>query len=422
MSITFLAILLVSLVLVSAFFACSETALMSVNKYRLRHHDRMGNKVAHLLLKLLERPDRLLGVILIGNTGANIIASSVATVLCVKIWGGKGVFIATIGLTFIILIFSEVFPKTFAAVHPMSLSRTVAWPIYIMQIILYPIVWTANMIANALLFLIGVRVNKKVTDALTAEEIRSIVHESGQKLSVQGQDMLLGVLDLTEVSVNDIMIPRSEIVGLDLQDDWSDIVKQLVTSQHTRLPVFNGSLDDVRGILHLREVLYLLAEDKLTPKSLCKVLYETYYIPSNTPLSTQLLNFRQIKRRSAIIVDEYGDIQGLVTLEDILEEIVGEFTTRRSELSPEIHLQDDGSFIINGSINIRELNRELNWKLPTNTAKTLSGLVIEYLEIIPKSPLCLWIDDYRIEVMNVTENIIKALRIFPPTVKVLTDN
>ncbi len=414
MGTTSLIILLVMLILLSAFFAASETALMSVNKYRLRHNARLGNSVAKLILKLLDRPDRLLGMILIGNTGCNIIASSIATMICVRIWGELGVFIATIALTFVILIFAEVSPKTYAALHAMGVSSWVAWPLSMLQILLYPFVWLANSVANGFLSLLGVGASKNIVDALSPEELRTIVHDSAQKIPEHHQDMLLGVLDLTEVTVNDIMIPRQEIIGIDLDDDWQNVMKLLVNSQHTRLLVYQGSLDNVCGILHLREALHLIAKNNLTPKTLPTILYETYYIPSGTQLNVQLLNFRKIKRRCAIIVDEYGDVQGLVTLEDILEEIVGEFTTNLAEMSPEIHPQKDGSYIINGGITVRELNRELHWTLPTTIAKTLSGLIIERLEMIPEHCLCLVIENYQIEVMKINDNIIKAVRITVP--------
>lgn len=414
MSLTGLFILLVVLLLLSGFFAASETALMSVNKYQLRHKARTGHAVAQLILRMIERPDRLLGVILIGNTAANIIASSIATVICVKLWGESKIVVAMVVLTFVVLIFSEVTPKTYAALHPMKTSKLVAWPLYIIQMVIYPVVLLANTIANGFLFLLGVRVNKKALDALTAEELRTIVHESSQKIPEHYQDMLLGVLDLTEATVDDIMIPRNEIIGIDLEDDWQDSLKLLANSPYTRLLVYKGGLDDIKGVLHLREIVYLIAQNRLTPKTLSSVLYETYYIPSGTPLNIQLLNFRKIKRRSAIIVNEYGDVQGLVTLEDILEEIVGKFTTNLSELNPEIHHQHDGSYIINGAINIRELNRELDWTLPVSSAKTLSGLVIEHLEMIPKTALCLWLGPYRMEVMKINDNMIKTVRVIPP--------
>lgn len=414
MSITSLVIVLVALILVSGFFAASETALMSINKYQLRHQARSGSAIATLLLQLLERPDRLLGVILIGNTAANIIASSVATVICVQLWGELGVLIGTIGLTFIVLIFAEISPKTFAALHPMGLARWIAWPIYVLRIVLYPLVWIGNIVANGFLRLLGVKVTKRALDALNAEELRTLVHDSGHTISEEHQNMLLGVLDLTGITVEDIMVPRQEVVGIDLDDDWQDILKQLHHSNHTRLPVYRGSLDNIEGVLHLRSALHLLAQNRLDRENLQRALFETYFVPAGTPLNVQLLNFRKVKNRSAIVVDEYGDVEGMVTLEDILEEIVGKFTTNIAEMSPDIHVQPDGSFIIDGSILIRELNRELNWRLPTEHAKTLSGLIIEILETIPKTPLCLYIGVYRIEVMKIQDNIIRSVKILAP--------
>lgn len=410
MSITSLSIFLIVLIACSGFFAAAETALMAVNPYRLRHQARSGAKLAKLILKLLERPDRLLGVILIGNTACNIIASALATVLCVHIWGGIGVLISTISLTFFVLIFAEVLPKTYAALHAQGVASWVAVPLEILQNILYPLVWLANLIANGFLFLCGVRVKRKTIDALTAEELRSIVHDSGPKISSDHQDMLLGVLGLTEVTVDDIMTPRQEIIGIDLNDNWQRILKIIINSNHTRLLVYKGSMDDVQGILHLRQALHLVAQNKLTEEKLIRILYQTYYVPSGTPLNVQLLNFKNVKRRTAIVVNEYGDVQGMVTLENILEEIVGEFTAV-SDLNDEIHQQLDGSYIINGSLNLRELNRELNWDLPTTTAKTVSGLIIETLEMIPVTNICLKIDNYQIEILKISDKLIKAVKI-----------
>ncbi len=410
-----LIIILIILIFLSAFFSAAETALMAINRYRLRHLAKSGNRTAQLVSQLLERPDKTLSIILIGNTFANIMASAVATLIASRYFGDGGVFVCTVILIIVILIFAEVTPKTFATTQALRLSFFVAWPLLILKKTLYPLAWSANKLAVSMLRLIGVHVHEHHMEALNSDELRTLLHEAGHKISAHHQGMLLGILDLSHATVDDIMIPKNEIVGIDLEADWQTILRQLSMSQHTRLPVYRGSPDNVQGILHMRDAARLLTEQRLTQETLPGICREVYYVPEKTPLSTQLLNFQKLRRRCALIVDEYGDILGMITLEDILEEIVGEFTTDfASSNNKLVYPQTDGSFIVEGSANIRDLNRLMNWQLPSNGAKTLSGVIIEYLEMIPAAHTALRLEGYSMEVLQVKDNMIKTVRIISP--------
>lgn len=414
-----LLIALVLLILLSGFFSSSETAMMSLNRYRLRHKVREGNRTARLVQRLLERPDRLLGVILIGNTFANILASSLATVLAVRLWGDSGVIVATIALTLIILIFAEVTPKTFAATYPERLTFIVCYPLWLLLKLLYPIVWLANSFANGLLAIFRVNINKKqLTERLNKDELKTIVHESmetdesSDAHATHHKDMLLGVLDLERVTVDDVMLPRKDIFGIDLNQRWEDILKALVNSPHARMPIYYGSIEKVIGIFYLRDGLRLLSRNRLTKQSMIKAAKEPYYIPESTPLHTQLQKFRERKARLALVVDEYGDIMGLVTMEDILEEIVGELDSQIAPAQQYVSPQKDGSFIVKGEVNVRELNKLLDWQLPESGPKTLNGLIMEQLEVIPDAPVGLVIESYFIEVTQIADNQILSARMW----------
>ncbi|WP_217476521.1 HlyC/CorC family transporter [Stutzerimonas stutzeri] len=406
----FLVGMLVFLLLCSAFFSSSETGMLSLNRYRLRHRAKEGHRGAKRASTLLERPDRLLGTILVGNNFVNILASSIATVLAIKIWGEAGIAIATIGLTVILLIFGEITPKTLAALRPEAVAYPVSLPLLLLQRVLYPLVALLNWISNGLLKLLGVDLSNKGNDSLSTEELRSVVHESGSDMPMNRQSMLLGILDLERVTVDDIMIPRNEVAGIDLEDDLETIVTQLRTTPHTRLPVFRKDINQIEGIVHMRQIARLLSHDQLTRESLLEACNEPYFIPENTPLSTQLVNFQKHKRRIGIVVDEYGDVLGIVTLEDILEEIVGEFSNQDALRSPDIHPQDDGTLVIDGAAYLREVNRALGWQLPCNGPKTLNGLITEALEHIPDSGICLQIDQYRLEILQAADNRVKSVR------------
>mgnify|MGYP000267108277 FL=1 len=406
----FLVGMLVGLLLCSAFFSSSETGMLSLNRYRLRHQAKEGHRGAKRASALLERPDRLLGTILVGNNFVNILASAIATVLAIKLWGEAGIAIATIGLTIVLLIFGEITPKTLAALRPEAVAYPVSLPLLMLQKVLYPLVALLNWISNGLLKLLGVDLSNKGSDSLSTEELRSVVHESGSDMPMKRQSMLLGILDLERVTVDDIMIPRNEVAGIDLEDDLETIVTQLRTTPHTRLPVFRKDINQIEGIVHMRQIARLLSHDQLTRESLLEACNDPYFIPENTPLSTQLVNFQKQKRRIGIVVDEYGDVLGIVTLEDILEEIVGEFSNQDALRSPDIHPQDDGTLVIDGAAYLREVNRALGWQLPCDGPKTLNGLITEALEHIPDSGICLQINQYRLEILQAADNRVKSVR------------
>jgi Mg2+/Co2+ transporter CorB len=410
-SIIILLIVLFILILLSAFFSGSEIGMMSLNRYRLRHLVKKKNKQAIRVNQLLSRPDTLLSVVLIGNTLANIIASMIATLVGQKLFGEMGVIVSAVMLTLVILVISEMTPKTLAALYPQQVAFWCSMPLKIMQKYLSPLVYLVSWMANAILRMFGVTLEAAQKETLTREELRSVVHEAGGLLPVEHTSMLISLLDLEHAKVEDIMIPKADIIGLDLEQPWHELLEQLETAQHTRLPVYKGNIDNLVGMIHLRNVLNLMLEDQLTMESLVSIMEEPYFIPEATSLNIQILNFRRMKRRSCFVVDEYGDLQGLVTLEDILEEIVGEFTTDIATLSRDITPQADGSMIIDASITIRNLNRLMNWRLPLIGPRTLSGLIIEHLGYIPPAECCLTIDRYRMEILKVGENIVKSVRI-----------
>ncbi|MDH5785802.1 MAG: HlyC/CorC family transporter [Chromatiales bacterium] len=406
--------LIAFLILVSAFFSGSETGLISLNRYRLRHMARDGHAGAKRAHELLKRPDRLIGLILLGNNFVNILASVLAGVLAARLVSESiAPLVATAVLTPLVLIFAEITPKTLAAIRPerfafpaTSILRPLGW-------VLSPFVTLFNTIPSALLRLFGVSQQELSEHTIGQEELRTVVNEAGAMIPQRHQRMLLGILDLEKATVEDIMVPRNEIVGIDLEDEWEQILTQLRTSQHTRLPVYRGDIDQVIGILHLRNLLGQLHKAEFTREGLEQLVRESYFIPEGTPLNTQLLNFQSQRRRIGMVVDEYGDIQGLVTLDDILEEIVGEFTTDPSTSSKDIHPQEDGSFLVDGSANIRELNRIMKWELPTDGPKTLNGMITEYLETIPETGTSLLLEGYPIDIVQTGANTVKTVRIDP---------
>lgn len=404
--------LLIFLILCSAFFSSSETGMLSINRYRLKHLAKEGHKGARRVSRLLERPDRLLGTILVGNNVVNILAASIATVLAVEVWGEAGIAIATAGLTVIVLIFGEITPKTLAALRPELVAFPASHVLTFLLRLLYPVVWLTSAVSNLLLRLFGVDPAQRASDSLSTEELRSVVRESGPELPENRQSMLLGILDLERVTVDDIMIPRNEVAGIDLEDDLETIIDQLRTTHHTRLPVYRSDINQIEGVVHMRQIARLLSHNQLTRESLLAACNESYFIPENTPLSTQLINFQKEKRRIGIVVDEYGDVIGIVTLEDILEEIVGDFSNQDSLRSPDIHPQDDGTQVIDGAAYIREVNKSLGWHLPSDGPKTLNGLITEALESIPDSPVCLKIGPYRLEILQSAENRVKSVRVW----------
>lgn len=410
-SIGFLLGVLGFLILCSAFFSSSETGMMSLNRYRLKHLVKQKHGGARKASKLLERPDRLIGVILIGNNFVNILASAIATVVAVRLWGDAGIAIATALLTVVILIFAEVSPKTMAAMHPEKIAFPASYVLTPLLKLIYPLVWIINGITNNFLRLFGISISGDNNHHLSTEELRTLVNEAGALLPQNNQNMLLGVLELNEVTVNDIMIPRNEVLGIDLDDDIDTIISQLGKTEHTRLPVYQGELNKVVGMLHMRNLAQVFHQGAVTKAAILQVINEPYFIPESTPLQTQLLHFQSQNRRIGLVVDEYGDVQGIVTLEDILEEIVGELSSNTKEEDQDIFLQEDGSYFIDGTAYIRDVNKALDWDLSTDGPKTVNGLITETLESIPDSNVCLRIDNYLIETLQISDNIIKTSRI-----------
>ncbi len=416
-SIGFLLSLLLALIAMSAFFSGSETALMALNRYRLQHRANSGDKSAKRIVKLLERQDRLIGIILLGNNFVNILASAIATIIGLRLFGEPGIAIATGVLTLVILLFSEVTPKTLAALEPERLAYPASW-VYVPLIkLLYPMVWAVSTIARLLLRLLGVDPEHAAQHSLSTEELRTVVAETGAMIPRRHQTMLLSILDLEKATVEDIMVPRNEIVGVDISRDWADVLEQIQSSHHTRLPLYDGSIDDIRGIIHLRRILGLLTSQSLNKETLLEQAREPYFIPEGTALNQQLLNFQNQRRRIGFVVDEYGDIQGLVTLEDILEEIVGEFTTDPSTRMRHAKPNGDGSYTVNAMTNVRSLNRAMQWSLPSSSARTLNGLILEQLEDIPEPGTQLKLHDYQIEIETTKANMIHQVKLIPPKTK-----
>ena len=412
-SLILLFFILFILLLFSAFFSSSETALMSLNRYRLRHLEQEGHTGAIRASQLLDRPDRLIGLILLGNNFVNIFASAIATVIGVKLYGENGILIATFTLTLIVLLFAEVTPKTLAALHPERVAFPASFILKPLLFILFPLVWLTNGITNQLLALLGVSPEDSSSVAINREELRIALMEAGSLIPKRHKKMLVSILDLEKITVDDVMVPRNEIEGLDINGALSDIIKQLSYCSNTRLPVYEDSMDNIIGILHVRKALHLLAQDNLTKETINNIIKQSYFVPEGTPLNTQLIQFQRHRRRTGLVVDEYGDILGLITLEDIFREIVGEFTADLIDEDKDIHPQKDGSYLINGSANIREINRNNHWQLPTEGPKTINGLIIEYLESIPDPGVSLRIEDYIIEVVQTADNVIRTVRIRP---------
>ena len=411
-SIGALAIALTFLILLSAFFSASEIGMMALNRYRLKHLAKSGHRAARIVHKLLERPDRVLGVILLGNNFANLAASAVTTIMALKIFGEASIAVATALLTITILIFAEVAPKTIAAMQPERVAFPAAYVLRFLLKACYPIIWLINQIANQMLRLLGVPLDKR-RDEISSEELRLAVMEAGALIPKTHQAMLLGILDLEKITVEDVMVPRGQIQGIDLDDDWDDILAQLTRSRYTRLAVYRGSLENVVGMIHMRKVLNEVRENKLSRETLVQSMTEPYFIPEGTPLNTQLLNFKKTKRRIGFVVDEYGDIMGLVTLDEILEEIIGDFSTEAIGKIEDIHPQADGSYLVKGGASIRDLNRKLGWELPSDGSRTINGLITEYLEDIPAPGTSLMLNGYQVDVMRTRGTAVEVARIRP---------
>lgn len=406
---------LVILLMMSAFFSSSETGMMSLNRMALKHNARIGNKNARRVKKLLDRPDRLIGVILIGNNFVNILASAIATVLATHLFGEAGIAAATLSLTLVVLIFAEVTPKTLAVLHPEKIAYPASWVLTPLLKLLYPLVWFVNLISNTLLGWLGVDSKAGAEQSLSKDELKTVVWESGHGIPKR-RAMVTRILDLEQITVNDILVNRNEVFGLDMSEPLDEILDTIRSSNHTRLPVWDGEQNNLLGILHLRSISRLLSalgDSALDKARLTELLEEPYFIPESTPLHTQLFNFQKHRERMALVVDEYGDFEGLCTIDDILEEIVGDYTTDHAQsASTDLHPQEDGSWLIDASTYIRDINRELDWDLPTDGPKTLNGLIVEKLEMLPDNAVSLMIGDYRLEVLSIRDRRIRTARIW----------
>jgi Mg2+/Co2+ transporter CorB len=402
--------ILVALIFMSGFFSSSETAMMSLNRYRLKHLKSSGHRGAKRASRLLSRQDRLIGLILIGNNLVNILASAIATVIAIRLWGDAGIAVATLLLTLVILIFAEITPKTLAARYPEKIAFPASLVLAVLLRVFYPLVWLVGGITNGMLSLLGVNPAERADLSITADELRTIVNEAGSLIPDRHQGMLLNILELERVTVDDIMVPRSEVYGIDLAESDDVILKRIQASEYTRLPLYTDDINEISGVLHMRSTSRFISEEGLDREKMLAEATEPYFIPEGTPLHTQLLNFQRKKHRMAVVVDEYGVLMGLVALEDILEEIVGEFTSNLAESIEDIYPQKDGTYIINGSATVRDINKSLDWELPTEGPKTLSGLLLEHMESFPDGNVSVNIAGYRLEILELRDNVVQAAR------------
>ncbi len=407
-------IILGLLILCSAYFSSSETGMMSLNRYRLKHLTNEGHRTAKRVQNLLDRPDRLIGLILIGNNLVNIAASAIATVIGLRLFGDVGIAIATFALTLIVLVFAEVTPKTLAALYPEKIAFPSSFLLKPLMYLLFPFVMVVNGITNGILAIFKINPTNASGDELNTEELRTVVYEAGNLIPKKHQDMLLSILELEHVTAEDIMVPRNDIFAIDINDEWKDIAKQLTYANHTRVLLYRDTIDDAVGFIHVRDALRLLSKEQFSKATLLRAVREIYYTPDSTPLHKLMYKFQAERERIGLVVDEYGDIQGLVTLEDILEEIIGDFTTN---MVPDHHKQtnkqQDGSILVDGSTNLRDLNKEMGWSFPTDGPKTMNGLILEILQTLPEHRLSLRINGYPVEIVDWSENMIETVRVIP---------
>ncbi len=383
---------------------------MSLDRYRLKHLKEQDHHGANRASRLLERPDRLIGLILIGNNLVNVLAAAIVTIIAIRLLGNAGIAVGSLLLTLVLLVFAEITPKTIAALNPERIAFPASAVLSPMLKVLYPVVWLVNVITNSLLRLLGFDPSAANDSGLTTDELRTIVNDTGHMIPDTHQGMLLNILELEKVTVDDIMVPRGEVFGLDLDDSDEVLLEQIQSTEYTRLPVFEDDVNNISGILHMRRTSRFIDESGLHREQMLKEVEKPYFVPEGTPLHTQLLNFQRQKLRIAVVVDEYGEVMGLVTLEDILEEIVGEFTSNLAEAIADIFPQQDGSYIINGSANVREINKSLGWTLPTDGPKTLNGLLLETLESFPEASAGVRVDDYCMDILELQDNVITSVR------------
>ncbi|URQ73819.1 CNNM domain-containing protein [SAR86 cluster bacterium] len=398
------------LLVLSAFFSSAETGMMALNKYRLKHLIKQNNRSAKRADKLLKRPDRLLGVILIGNNFVNILAAALTTILCLELFGNSGVFIGSVILTIIILIFAEVTPKTFAAKNAESIALPASGILKVLQKVLYPLIWVVNFFSNSLLNLLNVKDENKNED-ITTEELKSVLENSGEMIPKRYQDMLTSILDLDEILIDEIMTPRNEILGIDIEENFEILMEKIAINQKEIMPIYEQSLDNLKGTIDMNGIKKFLISNKLSIKNFMDFADDVYVALENTPLSNQLFNFQKDNKTSAVVVDEYGDVKGLIDINDILEEIVGELSTDKARDKIDIQEQKDGSYLIDGSAAIREINKKLSWDLPLEGPVTLNGLILEKIQTIPESNVSINLNNYLIETVLIKDNMIKFAKI-----------
>ncbi|ADE12923.1 HlyC/CorC family transporter [Sideroxydans lithotrophicus] len=413
---TLFTVLLIFLVL-AGFFSASETSMMAINRYRLSHLVRKGNKSAKLTTRLLAQTDKLLGSILLGSTLLNVAAATLAEIIVLRLFGhgnNTAVLLGSLTITFVILIFSEIMPKVIAASHAERVALPSSYILAVIIKLFYPVVSIATAMVRGMLWLLRIKVQADHSHhKLSLEELRSLVLEAGNFLPRKHQKMLLNLVDLERITVNDVMVPRNQIEALDIDTDPAELRQQIITCHHTLLPVYTETPSNVIGVLHVKRVLPLLLEAALDISQFRNILHDPYFIPSDTPLLKQLQQFQERQTRMGLVVDEYGELLGLVTLENILEEIVGDFTTQSPAQTGKFLRQDDGSLLLEGSTSLRELNRKLGLHLPLGEAKTLNGLILEHLQDIPEAGTSLKIGDYPIEIIQTQDRAVKVARLFP---------
>ena len=400
--------LIAFLVLMSAFFSGSETSMMAINRYRLKHLVKEKNKSAKRVSRLLERTDRLLGVILIGNNFTHTLSTALATVVAIRLWSDSAVLAVTVFMTIIMIIFAEVMPKTIAALKPESIAFPASYLLKPLSKLLSPLITLVSFFSNNVTKMMGINLDNTDKDELKPEELRTLLQTSG--VPKRQEEMLMGIFDMDYLSVNDVMIPKNEIIGIDLNDEIEEILKQLQIIDFTYIPCYEDSIDNIQGFLSLNKKADFLGNKIQSKENLKAELREPLFVPENTPLYKQLANFQSSGRRVGLIVDEYGDIEGIITLRAILEIIVGEITTESIE-KMDIMPQADGTYLIEGNVMVREVNRRLEWELPTEGPKTLSGLILEEVQTIPDTNIGLTIGGYRIETVLIKDNVIKLAKI-----------
>lgn len=408
-----LAVLLVA----SGFFSAAETSMMALNRYRLKHLVREGHRGAKLTAALLDKTDKLLGVVLLGNNLLNAASAALVTLITIRLFGSNELMLTagTLAVTFLILVFSEVTPKVLGATYPERIAFPAGYLLAPMLKLFYPAVWFVNLFVRGLLALARIKPPENLQANLSMEELRSVVLEAGGFIPEKHQSVLLNIFDLEKSTVDDVMTPRSQIEAIDLTDPLEQILHQVSTCYHTRLPVCEGTLDNIVGVLHVRKVLHVTQSEDFTLEELRKIIREPYFIPSGTPLFSQIQFFQENQRRVGLVVDEYGELLGLVSMEDILEEIVGEFTTHSPAFASSYVQQPDGSWVVDGGALLRDLNRKLGLDFPLSGPKTLNGLILEHLEDIPESGTSLKIGDQALEILQTQDRAVKTVLVFPHT-------